>query len=129
MQMYVGKIDLKIYRCISDNIDTDEVVITERQIEHVMEGHPGDYEMFSSLLRAALESPDYIVEANRECSGLVLRRFIGGEINLRVVLRLHTSTDEPGRKNSVITFQHVSEKEYRRILKNKKVLYKKQNEW
>lgn len=126
--MYIGKIDLKIYRCVCENIDTDDVVITYRQINHVMEGHPGDYEQFSSLLRATLESPDYIVEANREYTALVLRRFIGGGINLRVVLRLHVTVDEPGRENSVITFQRISEKEYRRLIRNKKVLYKKRNE-
>jgi len=34
---YVGKIDIQIYRCVTSDITTDELIITEKQIEHINE--------------------------------------------------------------------------------------------
>ena len=39
-------------------------------------------------------------------------------------MRLATSTDNPNYKNSVITFMKIREKEWNRLLRNKKILYK-----
>ena len=45
--MYVvGKIDQEIYQCITNDIVTDEVIITDERIEHIKERHPNDYERF-----------------------------------------------------------------------------------
>ena len=40
----VGKIDIEIYKCVTEDIQTDEVIITERQIGHIKERHPSYYE-------------------------------------------------------------------------------------
>lgn len=46
--MYIiGKINKKIYRCVTNDIITDEVIITDRQIQHIKDRHPNDYERFS----------------------------------------------------------------------------------
>lgn len=42
----------------------------------------------------------------------------------KTVLRLITSTDNPKYKNSIITFMKIDEREWNRILRNKKILYK-----
>ena len=55
---------------LTEVIACDEVIITDKQIEHIKERHPAEY------------------------------------------------------KNSIITFQHVRDKEWRRLLKNGKILYK-----
>ena len=44
----VGKINREIYKCITDDIVTDEVVITDNQIQHIKDRHPNDYERFAS---------------------------------------------------------------------------------
>ena len=36
----VGKIDREIYKCITQNIITEEVIITDERIEHIKERHP-----------------------------------------------------------------------------------------
>ena len=41
---YVGKIDKEKYRCITEDIVTDEVIITDERIGHIKERHPNDYE-------------------------------------------------------------------------------------
>ena len=45
----VGRIDRKIYECITDDITTDEVIITEERIQHIVERHPNDYEQYYSV--------------------------------------------------------------------------------
>jgi hypothetical protein len=39
-------------------------------------------------------------------------------------VRLATSNDTPSYKNSIITFMKIDDREWNRILKNKKILYK-----
>ena len=46
----IGKINPKIYQCVTKDIMTDEVIITETQIRHIKERHPNDYERFSDYL-------------------------------------------------------------------------------
>lgn len=52
----VGKIDRDIYKCITEDIVTDEVVITESQIQHIKERHPNDYERFSKYFKEVIEN-------------------------------------------------------------------------
>lgn len=39
----IGTLNWKIYGCISNNYITDEVIITEEQMEHIRERHPEAY--------------------------------------------------------------------------------------
>jgi len=55
---------------------------------------------------------------------MVLKQFREKGLHFRLALRLVTAEDAPGYKNSVITFMKIREKEWRRLLKNKKILYK-----
>ena len=120
----IGKIDKKIYSCITDDIITDEVIITNERIGHIKQNHPNDYEKYYGYLKMVVEEPDYIVEANKPNSALILKEIIeSDEKQLKTVLRLKTSTDKPEYKNSIITFMIINEKEWKRLLKNKNVLY------
>ena len=40
----IGKINRDIYRCITNDIITDEVIITDNQIQHIIERHPESYQ-------------------------------------------------------------------------------------
>ena len=122
----IGKINKEIYRCIAKDILTDEVVRTNNQIQHIMDRHPNDYERFSSYFGEIVENPDYIIEANRPNTALLLKEIReNGEI-FKTVLRLATSEDNPNYKNSIITFMKIDEKEWNRLLRNKTILYKKE---
>lgn len=122
----IGKIDKKIYKCITDNIVTDEVIITDERIQHIKDRHPNDYEKYYSLLKEIVEKPQYIVETNKPYTALILKEFTEGTEQFKTVLRLTTSHDNPNFKNSIITFMKINEKEWARMLRNKKILYKKE---
>lgn len=53
----VGKIDRNIYKCITDDIVTDEVIIIDERIRHIQERHPNDYEDVIKNMSEALAYP------------------------------------------------------------------------
>ncbi len=120
----VGKIDIKIYNCITKDITTDEVIITDKQIDHIKNRHPNDYELFNKYLEKIVEQPDYIIEANKPFTALILKEIQIDNKKFKTVVRLATSNDTPSYKNSIITFMKIDDREWNRILKNKKILYK-----
>ena len=122
----IGKINKEIYKCITDDILTDEVVITNNQIQHIMDRHPNDYERFSSYFGEIVKNPDYIIEANKPNTALLLKEIKENDEIFKTVLRLVTSKDNPNYKNSIITFMKIDEKEWNRLLRNKTILYKKE---
>ena len=46
---YVGKIDKELFRCVSENITTDEVIITDERVQHIKERHPGTMNAILSI--------------------------------------------------------------------------------
>ncbi len=121
---YIGKLDKSIYQCVTDDIITDEVVITEKQIEHIKLRHPNDYERFSQYFKEIVGSPDYIIEANKPNSALILKEIQTNEEQFKAVVRIATSSDNQSYKNSIITFMKIDDKEWKRLINNKKILYK-----
>ena len=121
---FIARIDKKIYRCICDDIATDEVIITDERIRHIIERHPNDYEKYCSYMEEVVCFPDYIVEANKPNTALILKAFADGEEQFKTVLRIIATSEKSGYKNSIITFMKINDKEWKRLLKNKKILYK-----
>lgn len=120
----VGKINIEIYNCITKDITTDEVIITDKQIDHIKNRHPNDYELFNKYFEKIVEQPDYIIEANKPFTALILKEIQIDNKKFKTVVRLATSNDTPSYKNSIITFMKIDDREWNRILKNKKILYK-----
>ena len=121
---YIGKIDRNIYKCVTKDIITDEVIITEKQIEHIKENHPTVYENYGEYFKQILSSPDYIIEGNKPNTAVILKSLKVLDKELKVVLRLVTSQDDSNYKNSIITFIKIDKKDWDRLLRNKKILYK-----
>ena len=115
-------LDIEKYKCVAPSITTSEVVITDERIQHIKDRHPNDFEQFSKYIREIVWSPDYILEANKPNTAFLLKRIADGQFQL--ILRLATSGDKDGYKNSIITFLKVEEKRYFRYLRTKKILYK-----
>ena len=72
-----------------------------------------------------MENPDFIIEANKPNTALILKEIQHGNEKFKTVLRLITTTDNPMFKNSIITFMKIDQKEWDRLLRNKNILYKK----
>lgn len=120
----IGKIDIEKYSVVSKDIRTDEVVITDERIQHIKDRHPNDFERYSGYITEIVKNPDYILEASKPNTAFLLKEFTDADERLQLILRLAVEQDNPGYKNSVITFLKVEEKRYKRYLRTKKILYK-----
>lgn len=72
---YIGKIDKNIYKCITKYIQTDEVIITDERIQHIKQRHPNNYEKYCNYMVDIITKPEYIIEANKPNSALILKSF------------------------------------------------------
>ena len=125
--MYIiGKINRNIYKCITDDIVTEDVIITDERISHIKERHPNDYERYYAYLLDIIRDPDYILEANKPKTAFVLKEIFDGNEKFQLILRLITSDDNVNYSNSIITFLKVSDKKWNKYLRNKRILYKKE---
>lgn len=122
---FVGKIDRNIYQCITKDIVTDEVIITDNQIQHIKERHPQDYQNILDKVKDVISSPEYIIYDSHPNTGLVIGNVFENGEAAQVVLRIVTSADEQGYKNSIISCWKISAKRLQNYLRNKLVLYKK----
>lgn len=123
----VGKIDRKIYRCITNDIRTDEVIITDERIEHIRERRGEEfYNKYRDLFGEILRQPDYIFKEKREHTALVCKRIVEDEKYVNLVLRIAIEEDNPEYKNSIITAIGESEKRFAQRLRNNTALYKKE---
>lgn len=116
-------LDVEKYKCITPDIPTSAVIITEERIRHIKNHHPGHFEVIEPFLKAAIEAPDYILE-DAPNTGLILKSINENGLRIQMVLRIHTSADSPGFKNSVISAWKISESRWNNYLRNKKILYK-----
>ena len=120
----VGKINIQIYKCVTEDILTDEVIITDEQIIHIKDHHPNDYERYFEFISEIIKEPDYIIEANKPNTAFVLKHIVKNGKNYQLIIRLKTSNDPKEYKISIITFLKVGDKRYNRYLRTKKILYK-----
>lgn len=122
----VGRIDVEKYRCITDEIATDEVIITPERIQHIEERHPGDYEQFVKYVADILENPDYILEANKPNTGVILKEIEENGEKFKVILRVKVESDPAEYRNSILSFWQIGETTWKKNVKNKKILYKRE---
>jgi hypothetical protein len=124
--MELGFLNINIYNCISNQLDTDRVVITDKQLDHIAEHHPEAYDETLIELKSTLVSPDYIFKDDKhKDTGLVVKEISTGNIYLYIVLKICTNSNGGKMANSVISGWKISIKRLHNYLKNKTLLYKK----
>ena len=81
---------------------------------------------FGCYISEIVANPDYILQDERPATAMVLKEFFDTEKSecFRLALRLIAVSEAVDLKNSVINFIKVRKKEYNRLLRNKKILYK-----
>ena len=89
----IGKINQKIYKCITEDIITEEVIIIDNQIQHIKDRHPEAYNKVLKNIQEAISTPGYIIR------------------------------DKHAYKNSVISCWKISERRLQNYLRNKEILY------
>ena len=112
---------------IARDIASGPVIITDERIEHIRFRHPGDWEHFGQYIQEVIERPDFILSDNNPATAVCVLRLTLDDMerHLRVTLRLHTSEDQPERLHSVLTYQKINKKEYNRLSRSKKIVYRK----
>ena len=120
----IGRIDRDKYSVVSSFIRTDEVIISDERIKHIMDHHPNDYQRYAHYIGEMLENPQYILDDPVQNTAVILHEFIESDEHFRLILKLAVIGDAEYKKNSIITFLKISEKKFKKYLRNKKILYK-----
>lgn len=120
----IGKINIEIYRVVSSGIKSSDVVITEERIAHIQERHPNDFERYSEYISKMLLHPQYILADLVPDTAVILQEFLDENEHFRLILKLAVTEVGEKKNHSVITFMKISEKKFRKYLRNKKILYK-----
>ncbi len=66
------------------------------------------------------------METNKPNTAFVLKSVKDQGSNIQLILRLKTSDDPEGYKNSKITFLKIDQKKWEKYLRNKKILFKRE---
>jgi len=123
---YIGKINLEIYKCVSEDIQTDEVIITDNRIEHIIERRGRElYDKFSGSFISILTDPDYIFSDKNPNTAIVSKRFTEHSKSINVILRLSVKGDNPDFKNSILTVIGENNNRFEQRLRNNVPLYSK----
>lgn len=101
-------------------------IITPERIQHIEERHPGDYEQFVKYIADILENPDYILEANKPNTGVILKEIEENGEKFKVILRVKVESDPAEYRNSILSFWQIGETTWKKNVKNKKILYKRE---
>lgn len=122
----LGVLDIEIYKCITEKIDTNRVIISKAQLLHMAEHHPESYTETLIELKSTISRPDYIFRDDKhENTGLVVKHLPAGGDSLYIVLRICTDSEGGMLANSVISGWKISEKRLENYIRNRTVLYRK----
>ncbi|MGN0612440.1 MAG: PBECR2 nuclease fold domain-containing protein [Porcipelethomonas sp.] len=124
---FIGKIDIEKYKGICDGrIITDEVIITDNRVEHIIERRGREfYEEYEKFFPEIIADPDYIFKDDKVNTALVSKSFIHNGISVNLVLRLVVEGEDPNFKNSIITAVRENNKRFSQRLRNNIPVYKK----
>lgn len=123
---FVGKINVEIFKVITEDIQTEEVIITEERIAHIRKNHPGDYEKYKDFISEVLQNPEYIFQSDMPNTALIMNSVMQIGESCAIILRIKVADDPIDFKNSIITLMHISERKRKKYINNKKVLYKRE---
>lgn len=105
----LGALDTSLYSCITPGINTNRVVITDKQLDHIAEHHPEAYDEILIELKSTPTSPDYIFkDENHSDTGLVVKVIQTGNTALHIVLKVCTNSGGGKFANSVISAWKIS---------------------
>lgn len=124
----IAKLDVQRYSCVTEHIRSSDVILTEKQKEHIIERRGKEfYDKYSPYFKEIIENPDYIFKDKKyENTAIASKTISLNSKNISVVVRIAVEGDEPWRKSSVITVMCENEKRYRQRVRNNIILYKRE---
>ena len=111
----IGKINTKILEDEFGKIQTDEIVVTDERLEHILERHPEDYKLFQEYGIESVNNPDIIVKDGKNKGTIFMIKSLP-DTNLNVVVRVVLETDSNKLKNSVMTFYRIRERNLKKLM-------------
>ncbi len=121
----IGKINKKLFKGITKNIITDEVILTRERYIHIVEGHKEDFELYGNMLEKIIEEPDYILKDYKNINTAMIIKHIDNT-NINVILRLAIGNDDIHTKNSIMTLYRIRDKNLKKLQEKNKTVYKKE---
>ena len=80
---FIGKINTKMFELISNDIITDEVILTDKQRMHINERHPEILIKYEGFFKTIIENPDFIIKDNtRENTALLFKTINNNIVNV-----------------------------------------------
>ncbi len=124
----IAKLDVQRYSCVAEHIRSSDVILTEKQKEHIIERRGKEfYDKYSPYFKEIIENPDYIFKDKKfENTAIASKTISLNSKNISVVVRIAVEGDEPWRKSSVITVMCEIGKRYRQRVRNNIILYKRE---
>ena len=124
----IAQLDVQRYSCVAEHIRSSDVILTEKQKEHIIERRGKEfYDKYSPYFKEIIENPDYIFKDKKyENTAIASKTISLNSKNISVVVRIAVEGDEPWRKSSVITVMCENEKRYRQRVRNNIILYKRE---
>ena len=122
----VGKINMKIFKNISYNLITDEVILTNERYLHIIEGHKEDFMIYSNMLSQIIIEPNYILEDYKNQYTVMVIKKVENNNNINVIIRLAIEEDLIHNENSIMTMYRIREKNLKKLMEKNKVIYKKE---
>ena len=107
--LLLGEIESALLQGYFGELLTKEVVVTEERMEHIRERHPQDVELFILYGKETVVAIKHLPETN-----------------LNVVVRLVMETDREDRKNSVMTFYRIRERNLKKLMEKNRLLYSRE---
>jgi hypothetical protein len=108
---------------MENKIATDDVVFTQRQIQHVGKHKERTtlYDTYKDRLLEIINEPDYIFGDKDKETLWVIKEL---DKRIRLFLKLNTSP-KSDYKNSILSMQELGNKKLKQYKNTKKILYKK----
>ena len=120
----LGKIKPFMLGGYAKSLVTDEIIVTEERLLHIWENHPQDMELFVQYGKASVENPDMVIQdLSNEGTLFMIKKL--PDTNLNVIVRLVLEGEDEKRKNSVMTFYRIRDKNLKKLLNKNKLLYSK----
>lgn len=99
-----------------DSVVTEETIITNERINHIIERHSEDYIFFKSYIKSILKSPDVIMKDSKHYGTIFMVKKLS-DTNLNAIVRVVLKEDNEKMKNSVMTFYRIRNKNLSKLEK------------
>ncbi len=108
MNKQIGKINKNVIEALNLDIEEDTpIFISDRNIEHMKNNHPEDYDRYSKQISNILENPTYIAKHPNKNSIEYIKRYILNNEHVLVAVRVTSNNINFVRTMFVMTEKKV----------------------